>query len=100
MAPEPPAKIQAMTKSLLLMFDLDGTLTDSMGVDSDAFAAALRHWLGTAEVDENWGAYRQHSDRGIAIEAFERRLFRAPLECELQEFQDIYANALESLLRA
>ena len=89
-----------MPKSLLLMFDLDGTLTDSMGVDSDAFAAALRQWLGAAEVDENWGAYRQHSDRGIAIEAFERRHFRAPLECELQEFQDIYANALESLLRA
>jgi phosphoglycolate phosphatase-like HAD superfamily hydrolase len=89
-----------MPKSLLLMFDLDGTLTDSMGVDSDAFAAALRQWLGMAQIDENWGAYRQHSDRGIAIEAFERRFLRAPLECELQEFQDIYANALESFLHA
>jgi beta-phosphoglucomutase-like phosphatase (HAD superfamily) len=39
-----------MPKSLLLMFDLDGTLTDSMGVDSDAFAAALRQWLGTAQL--------------------------------------------------
>jgi phosphoglycolate phosphatase-like HAD superfamily hydrolase len=89
-----------MPKTLLLMFDLDGTLTDSMGVDSEAFAAALRQWLGTPEVDENWAAYRQHSDCGIAIEAFERHFGRAPLDTELQEFQAVYASALESCLRA
>jgi phosphoglycolate phosphatase-like HAD superfamily hydrolase len=89
-----------MQKSLLLMFDLDGTLIDSNAVDSEAFAAALRRWLATSQIDEDWSSYRQHSDHAIALEAFGRRYSRAPTDTELHDLRLIYGAALESRLAA
>lgn len=55
----------------IYIFDIDGTLTDSVAVHQRCFSAAFRA-IGMREVDEQWGAYRHHTDSGIFREAFLR----------------------------
>lgn len=49
------------------MFDIDGTLVDSHGVDGDLFARAIRRELGV-QVDETWQSYQQRTDSGVLEE--------------------------------
>jgi phosphoglycolate phosphatase-like HAD superfamily hydrolase len=55
----------------IYIFDIDGTLTDSVAAHQRCFGAAFRA-IGMREVDENWGGYRHHTDSGIFREAFAR----------------------------
>lgn len=55
----------------IYIFDIDGTLTDSVAAHQRCFSAAFRA-IGMLEVDENWGSYRHHTDSGIFREAFAR----------------------------
>jgi len=48
----------------LLMFDIDGTLVDSTGFDSQLYADAVREILGV-ELDRRWGRYEHVTDSGI-----------------------------------
>jgi phosphoglycolate phosphatase-like HAD superfamily hydrolase len=51
----------------LVMFDIDGTLVDSMGFDTELFATAVEAELG-GTVDRDWGRYEHVSDSGIVAE--------------------------------
>jgi phosphoglycolate phosphatase-like HAD superfamily hydrolase len=48
----------------LVMFDIDGTLVDSMGFDTELFAIAVEAELG-GTIDRDWGRYEHVSDSGI-----------------------------------
>jgi phosphoglycolate phosphatase-like HAD superfamily hydrolase len=48
----------------LVMFDIDGTLVDSMGFDTELYATAVEAELG-GTVDRDWGRYEHVSDSGI-----------------------------------
>lgn len=66
-----------VTKSVIV-FDIDGTLTDSVAQHQRAFERALRTFP-FAHLDTNWGRYRHHTDTGIFREAWEREaLFGRP----------------------
>jgi phosphoglycolate phosphatase-like HAD superfamily hydrolase len=79
----------------LVVFDVDGTLTRTMGIDGRCYAQALGEHLG-APIDTEWGRYRLVTDPGIAAEAFERRHRRAPRAEEMRAIRDRFL----SLLRA
>jgi phosphoglycolate phosphatase-like HAD superfamily hydrolase len=51
----------------LVMFDIDGTLVDSTGFDSELYAEAARSVLGV-EVDRSWRSYRHVTDSGVLEE--------------------------------
>jgi phosphoglycolate phosphatase-like HAD superfamily hydrolase len=51
----------------LVMFDVDGTLVDSAGFDSELYAEAARTVLGV-EVDRSWRSYRHVTDSGVLEE--------------------------------
>ena len=57
----------------LVMFDIDGTLVDSHGFDSDLFAAAVKHELGV-QVDETWRSYQHVTDSGILEDLLRERV--------------------------
>jgi phosphoglycolate phosphatase-like HAD superfamily hydrolase len=61
------------------MFDIDGTLVDSEGFDSELYAAAVEAELGRP-IDRNWDAYEHVSDSGIL-----EQLLRAHAEAERLE---------------
>jgi beta-phosphoglucomutase-like phosphatase (HAD superfamily) len=79
----------------LVVFDVDGTLTQTMGIDGRCYAQALGEHLG-APIDTEWGRYRLVTDPGIAAEAFERRHGRAPRADEMVAIRERFL----SLLRA
>jgi phosphoglycolate phosphatase-like HAD superfamily hydrolase len=61
------------------MFDIDGTLVDSVGFDSSYYADALRSVLDV-EVDESWRPYRHVTDGGILEELLASKPFARPLD--------------------
>ena len=71
----------------LVVFDIDGTLTRTNDLDGRCYAQALGERLG-APIDTDWAAYRHATDTGIAAEAFERHVGRAPTARELAAVRD------------
>jgi beta-phosphoglucomutase-like phosphatase (HAD superfamily) len=55
----------------LVMFDIDGTLVDSAGFDSELYAEAVRNVLNV-EIDRDWNHYEHVSDSGILDEVLRR----------------------------
>jgi beta-phosphoglucomutase-like phosphatase (HAD superfamily) len=55
----------------LVVFDIDGTLVDSMGFDGEIYARTLEDVLGTA-IDTDWSGYRHVTDGGILEEVLVR----------------------------
>jgi phosphoglycolate phosphatase-like HAD superfamily hydrolase len=65
----------------LVMFDIDGTLVDSMRVDSHLYARAVRETLGgDVYIDETWRPYAHVTDSGILDEILVKHRFEKPLD--------------------
>ena len=65
----------------LVMFDIDGTLVDSMRVDSHLYARAVRETLGgDVYIDETWRPYTHVTDSGILDEILAQHRFEEPLD--------------------
>jgi phosphoglycolate phosphatase-like HAD superfamily hydrolase len=61
------------------MFDIDGTLVDSMRVDSHLYARAVRETLGgDVYIDETWRPYVHVTDGGILDEILAQHRFEEP----------------------
>jgi len=56
----------------LIIFDVDGTLTRSTGVDARCYAQTVSEVLGVP-VDTDWSTYRHPTDAGILGELLERQ---------------------------
>jgi phosphoglycolate phosphatase-like HAD superfamily hydrolase len=72
----------------LILFDIDGTLTDTMDVDTRCFLKAFVDVCGFSDVDADWSRYRNTTDAGIFHEVFESRRGRGPTTSETAEFRD------------
>ena len=55
----------------LVMFDIDGTLVDSAGFDSELYVEAVSSVLNV-EIDSDWNVYEHVSDSGILAEVLRR----------------------------
>ncbi|HUO66951.1 MAG TPA: HAD hydrolase-like protein [Gammaproteobacteria bacterium] len=65
----------------LVMFDIDGTLVDSMRVDSRLYARAVRETLGgDVCIDDTWRPYVHVTDSGILDEILVQHRFPEPLD--------------------
>jgi phosphoglycolate phosphatase-like HAD superfamily hydrolase len=63
------------------MFDIDGTLVDSMRVDSHLYARAVRETLGgNVHIDETWRPYVHVTDSGVLDEILVQNRFEEPLD--------------------
>jgi beta-phosphoglucomutase-like phosphatase (HAD superfamily) len=77
------------------MFDLDGTLADTMQADEECFVQALSDVFGFKNVNTDWSVYRHATDSGILYELFESRLNRAPNQTEILQFQNQFVELLK-----
>lgn len=59
-----------MASSVLAVFDIDGTLTDSIAQHQSAFESALRSF-DFPDLRTNWSSYRHHTDSAIFAEAWQ-----------------------------
>jgi phosphoglycolate phosphatase-like HAD superfamily hydrolase len=71
----------------LVMFDIDGTLTESFALDSSAFLDALRDVFGFDDVCDDWAKYQHVTDAGILAEVFALRQNRQPRQEEISRIQ-------------
>jgi phosphoglycolate phosphatase-like HAD superfamily hydrolase len=82
-----------MAKHSLIVFDIDGTLTDSVFIHQAAFRFALDAF-GFAEYNTHWGSYLHHTDSYIFSEIFKTQKNRGPNEKELSDFEGILFNKI------
>ena len=77
-----------------MIFDLDGTLTETVQADEECFASALSDVFGFKNVNTDWSAYRHTTDSGILVELFESRRNRVPQPVEIEQFQSRFVTLL------
>jgi len=49
----------------LVMFDIDGTLTETMKVDEECFVRSLAEVCSFTDVETDWSTYKHATDSGI-----------------------------------
>jgi beta-phosphoglucomutase-like phosphatase (HAD superfamily) len=78
----------------LAIFDIDGTLTESVAVDEVCFVQAFRDVLGIERINTNWLDYHFQTDSGLTLEICRTHLGRDPGGAEIRRLQARFAQLL------
>lgn len=78
----------------LVLFDIDGTLTESQAIDSDLYMRSLVEACGFEGVSPDWATYRHTTDSGILRELFESQRGRVPTDQEVASFRHHFVEAV------
>ncbi len=79
-------------KTSIIVFDIDGTLTDSVALHQAAFLDALQSF-GFPNLETDWSKYRHHSDSAIFAEAWADAGWDAP--APLEKLENRYREAYD-----
>lgn len=79
----------------LVMFDIDGTLVQSLAVDSHCFEMALRDAADIQEFNSDWTTYLHTTDSYILNHLFFNRHGRLPGSRDIDLFQNAYCSHLK-----
>lgn len=91
-------KSSIMKNSGLVIFDIDGTLTESHTTDGDLFFDTLCTSLKLRNVNRDLSSYSEVTDSGIVHEIFMKEFGRVPAEGELNSLEKTYATQLNAAL--
>ena len=78
----------------LVMFDIDGTLTETMKVDEECFVRSFKDVFGFADIDTDWSHYPRTTDSGIFHDVFAARIGRSPTAQEVSQFRQHFIQLL------
>jgi putative acetyltransferase len=78
----------------LAIFDIDGTLTESVAVDEVCFVQAFRDVLGIKRINTDWLEYNFQTDSGLTLEICRNHLGRDPSAAEIRRLQDRFVELL------
>ncbi|MBD2695213.1 HAD family hydrolase [Anabaena catenula] len=78
----------------LVMFDIDGTLTESNHLDNESYLQALYEVFGFSEVSSDWTSYTHVTDACILREVCQSKLGRVPSSREVEAFQQRFLELL------
>lgn len=84
----------------IVIFDVDGTLTATTGVDDACLCTAWERILGLRDIDSDWDHYRHSTDEGLTIEACERGLDRRPTPDEMRRVKAEFFSLLHERTEA
>jgi len=87
-----------MTPMPLIIFDIDGTLTQSVQADDICFVRALAEVWDFHGIDTDWSKYQHVTDAGLLHELHETRTGRTPTNAELHAFRDHFLALLAQML--
>jgi len=79
----------------LIIFDIDGTLTDTKSVDDKCFIKAFDNVFGINIENQDWSKLKNVTDWGITEEIIQEKLNRLPTEKEYRQL----INELVGLLK-
>ncbi len=80
----------------LVLFDIDGTLIDSMDLEDQLFTASIMEFFDLPAINTNWASYQHVSDRGVADEVSLGQRGRPITEAELIRLEDDFVRRLEA----
>jgi phosphoglycolate phosphatase-like HAD superfamily hydrolase len=80
----------------LIIFDIDGTLTNTNHIDSICFEKAILDSLSIISIDTNWHNYKYSTDLGIITEIIQARLNRSPTLMEIETIKNKFITYLEA----
>jgi phosphoglycolate phosphatase-like HAD superfamily hydrolase len=78
----------------LVMFDIDGTLAETMKIDEECFVRSLAEIYGFTGVETDWSRYKHSTDSGIFQEIYEARIGRPPSSSEISRFRQHFVGLL------
>src|SRR5207247_9137518 len=78
----------------LVIFDVDGTLTQTMETDAECFVRSLAEVCGFSHVETDWSRYRHATDSGVFQEIYESRTGRLPSSIEISAFRQHFVGLL------
>jgi phosphoglycolate phosphatase-like HAD superfamily hydrolase len=81
----------------LVIFDIDGTLTQTTNADADCFVRSLAEVCGFRDVDTDWSSYKHATDSGAFHEIHEARTGRSPSAFEISRFCHHFVGLLEQM---
>ena len=81
----------------LVIFDIDGTLTQTMKADVECFLRSLAEVCGFRDVDTDWSRYKHATDAGVFHEIHEARTGRPPSHFEISRFRQHFVDLLEQM---
>ena len=79
----------------LVMFDIDGTLTQTNEIDASCFAQTLQEVFGFTDINTDWAAYQHCTDSQILEELCRLRLGRPPSPTEVSSAQARFLALLD-----
>lgn len=80
-----------------IIFDIDGTLTNTTDIDDRCFTRALEETFHFRDIDTNWGNYEHTTDSGIIRQLFRERRQR---DCSAEETAAFIARFCDLLQEA
>src|SRR5215467_9083836 len=78
----------------LVMFDIDGTLTETMKVDGECFVRSFMDVFGFSDIDTDWSHYRHTTDSGILHDVYASRTGRPSTEQDASRFRQHFIQLL------
>src|SRR5947209_18715728 len=78
----------------LVMFDIDGTLTETMKIDEECFVRSFKDVFGFADIDTDWSHYPHTTDSGIFHDVCRSRIGRSPTAREVSRFRQHFIQLL------
>src|SRR5262245_15118779 len=78
----------------LVIFDIDGTLTQTVKADDECYVRSLAEVCGFNDVDTDWSRYRHATDFGIFRELHETHRGRLPSDTETLQFREHFVALL------
>lgn len=76
------------------MFDIDGTLTETMKVDEDCFVRSFLEVFGFTDIDTNWSAYPYVTNSGLLHEIYVSRMGYSPTALDISRFRQYFIELL------
>lgn len=78
----------------LIIFDLDGTILDSVNADDKCFIQTFNDLYEINLRNTDWNDFRNVTDTGLTIEIFEKHLNRKPKKEEREDVKAYFKNLL------
>ena len=78
----------------LIVFDIDGTLTNTNDVDSQLFEKAILEYINVTTIDTQWHNYKYSTDTGIISEIIQSTLNRETKESDIELIKESFINYL------
>lgn len=79
----------------LVIFDIDGTLTNTYKIDENCFVRAFALEFGIFGINTNWSEYSYTTDSGITQQIFKEKLERLPSDKELVRLKARFVSLLQ-----